>query len=293
MLSEFTDKLYVGLEEDIEIIGLKHENSTKKIAEILTAVQETLGKLRHFILESDFSDIQEEVFFFKQVKPKFYSKYIYFISVYNFTLQRPLGSDDAQREHISAELAGLKRFFDHNNAFYQYYRSDANHLDELYFSRGPFRICGELDDCEHDGSYNTSHDYKLSKVIANEKYQDYLRHELARLNGDPVEMVSPVDAVFRWTSSKTDAVELIYSLIACGVLNNGNAGVKPFVDWFQKAFQIDLGNYYHKYSDMCNRKKDRTTFLDKMNAALIRRMDEKDDLNGVKAVPGRFNSSTR
>lgn len=289
MLTEFTDKLYAGLEEDIEIIGLKHSHTTKKFAEVLTTVQQALGKLRHYIMESGFSDISEEVYFFKQIKPRFYSQYIYYISVYNFTLQRPLGTDDAQREHISAELAGLKRFFDNNNAFYQYYRSDANHLDELYFSRGPFRICGELDDCERDGSYNTSHDYKLSKVIANEKYEEYLRRELAKLNGEVTEIANSIDAVFRWTSSKTDAVELIYSLIASGVLNNGNAAVRPFVDWFQKAFQVDLGNYYHKFTDMCNRKKDRTTFLDKMNTALLRRMDEKDDSNGLKAVPERSN----
>lgn len=288
MLSEFTDKLYAGLEEDIEIIGLKHENNTKKFAEILSTVQETLRKLRQHVSESGFRDTQEEAYFFKHIKPKFYSKYIYFISVYNFMLQRPIGSDEAQRDYISAELAGLKRFFDHNNAFYQYYRSDACHLDELYFTRGPFRVCGELDDCELDGTYNTSHDYKLSKVIANEQYQDYLSRELAKLNGSVV-VPGPVDLPFRWTSSKTDAVELIYSLIATGVLNNGNADVKNFVLWFEKAFQIDLGNYYHKYTDMCNRKKDRTTFLDKMNAALIRRMDEKDELKPTRGVLGRLN----
>ena len=138
MLIEFTDKLYAGLEQDIEIIGLKHENSTKKFAEILAVVQETLRCLRQHVIESGFTDMQEEALFFKTIKPKFYSKYIYFINVYNFMLQQPIGSDDAQREYITAELSGLKRFFDHNNAFYQYYRSDATHLDELYFTRGPF-----------------------------------------------------------------------------------------------------------------------------------------------------------
>lgn len=289
MLIEFTDKLYAGLEQDIEIIGLKHENSTKKFAEILAVVQETLRGLRQHVIESGFTDMQEEAFFFKTIKPKFYSKYIYFISVYNFMLQRPIGSDDAQREYIAAELTGLKRFFDHNNAFYQYYRSDATHLDELYFTRGPFRICGELDDCERDGTYNTSHDYKLSKVIANERYQDYLSHELAKLNGSVVSNESPVDIPFRWTSSKTDAVELIYSLIATGVLNNGNADVKNFVIWFEKAFQVDLGNYYHKYTDMCNRKNNRTIFMEKMTAALIRRMEDREEAKPASTGPRRFN----
>ncbi|NNU33674.1 hypothetical protein HK413_05070 [Mucilaginibacter sp. S1162] len=37
---------------------------------------------------------------------------------------------------------------------------------------------------------------------------------------------------------------------------------------------MDLGSYYHKYTDITNRKKDKTVFLDKLKMALLRKIEE-------------------
>lgn len=211
----------------------------------------------------------------------FYSKYIYFINVYNFIMQKPLGGDEILKEYINYELTDLKRFFDHNHAFYQYYRSASTQMDQFYFTRGGFDVYVELEDFEEDDLYSTSHDYKLSKIMANEKYQDYLNLELQKiLNRDELPVENKMDLPLTWTFNKTDLVELIYALVALGVFNNGNSEIKMVVSFFQTVFQVDLGSYYHKYTDITRRKKERTSFLDKLKIALLKRIDEKFEMDG-------------
>ncbi|NNU34427.1 hypothetical protein HK413_10320 [Mucilaginibacter sp. S1162] len=142
---------------------------------------------------------------FKEIKPLFYSKYIYFINVYNYLMHKPLGGEAVVREYISYELADLKRFFDHNQSFYQYYRAGTSDMDQKYFTRGDFDVHIELEDFEEDEMYSTTHDYKLSKLMANEKFEDYLNMELLRLDTEqPLGTENEIDPELLWTYNKTD-----------------------------------------------------------------------------------------
>lgn len=237
-----------------------------------------MAKLKNYISSYSFEGVEDEIHFFKFVKPQFYSKYIYFINVYKFIMQTPAGGEDILKEYINYELADIKRFFDHNQAFYQYYRSGASQMDQFYFTRGGFDVHVDLEEFEEDEQYSTSHDYKLSKIIANERYQDFLNLQLQKIlehSGEP--QGTGIQLPLTWTFNKTDLVELIYALVALGVFNNGNIEIKAVVSFFQTIFQVDLGSYYHKYTDITKRKKERTPFLDKLKLALLRRIDEKLD----------------
>ena len=88
-----------------------------------------------------------------------------------------------------------------------------------------------------------------------------------------------VDSPVIWTGSQTDLVELLYALVESGCLNNGNIQIKSAILFFQSIFQVDLKYYYHKYTDISNRKKERTVFLDKLKVCLTKKMDSKHELN--------------
>lgn len=60
------------------------------------------------------------------------------------------------------------------------------------------------------------------------------------------------------------------------------------MDYFQDIFQVDLKYYYRKYTDITNRKKERTVFLDKLKSGLIRRMEEKYELEKPRIQGGNF-----
>src|SRR4051812_35638408 len=82
-----------------------------------------------------------------------------------------------------------KKFFNHNTAFYQYYRSGFNHLDKYYFTRGDFHIHTEMEDFEGDADYATTYDYKMSKIMANEMFEDFLKQEQLKLDQDGLSVV--------------------------------------------------------------------------------------------------------
>jgi hypothetical protein len=288
-MKTFAERLYTALENQLNEVSVNDDSLADQYKSSIMLCKKAMAKLKNHISSYSFESIEEEIHFFKAVKPQFYSKYIYFINVYNFIMQKPTGGDDIVKEYLTYELTDLKRFFDHNHSFYLYYRSGSTQMDELYFTRGGFDVHVELEYFEEDELYSTSHDYKLSKIIANEKYQDFLNLELQKTllhEQEPLEV--GLELPLTWTFNKTDLVELIYALVALGVFNNGNTEIKSVVGFFQTAFHVDLGSYYHKYLDIVKRKKERTAFLDKLKLAMLRRIEEKLDEDGTSQQKFKF-----
>ncbi len=274
----YTERFYNALENQLNEVSINGESLADQYKTSIQLCKKAMAKLKNYISSYSFESKEEEIYFFKVLKPQFYSKYIYFINVYKFIMQAPPGGEGILKDYINYELADIKRFFDHNQAFYQYYRSGSTQMDEFYFTRGGFDVHVDLEEFEEDEQYSTSHDYKLSKIIANEKYQDFLNLELQKaMEHDDTPPEMGLELPLTWTFNKTDLVELIYALVALGVFNNGNTEIKSVVGFFQTVFHVDLGSYYHKYLDIVKRKKERTAFLDKLKLAMLRRIEEKLD----------------
>ena len=72
----------------------------------------------------------DEIFFFKIIKPKFFSKLIYYRKVYNIEMMRPNGQDCVLKNYFINELNQLENFYNKNIDFYKYYRSGSTHLDK-------------------------------------------------------------------------------------------------------------------------------------------------------------------
>ncbi|OJW05106.1 MAG: hypothetical protein BGO52_21760 [Sphingobacteriales bacterium 44-61] len=87
---------------------------------------------------------------------------------------------------------------------------------------------------------------------------------------------SKVEKRLQWTGSKVSLIELIYSLQSVGVVNNGSADIKMLTAFFERTFQVELGNAYNVFQEMRLWKKARSSFLDSMREQLLRRMDEAD-----------------
>jgi len=200
----------------------------------------------------------------------------------------PIGSEQVLSEFITLQLAELKNFFDQNQVFYQYYRSESSHLDTYYFTRGNFDVYAEIEDFQGDEIFSTSHDYKISKVIANEQFQEYLMMKCREINQD---CTIKTDIPIVWTGSQSDLVELLYALVESESFNNGDVQIKTLVLYFQNVFQVDLKYYYHKYTDISNRKKKRTVFLDRLRNDLIKKMDSKHELKKPELKKISFSDS--
>lgn len=273
------ERFLAAMENQLSEVTLNGQTPVEQYRASILICKKAMNKMKRFVSNYAFEHTAEEIHFFKNVKPLFYSKYIYFINVYNFLMQFPAGGEEAVKSYINFHLTDLQRFFDNNKAFYQYYRSGGTQMDEIYFTRGGFDVQMELEDFEEDEQYSTSHDYKLSKIIANEKFQDYLQMEYARIGNEDFQPMNS-GKVFPfahpdWTATPTDAIELIYSLKASGSVNNGNIDVSELVGIFEFVFQMEIKESYHKIIDIGRRKKVVPIFLNKLIDALLKLLNDK------------------
>jgi len=241
-------------------------------------LQTQMHVLRTKLLECGFKNEMEEICFFKEMKPQILSKLLFFNKIYNVELKRPNGSNHIQKNYFEQELDSLTFFFNRNLHFYQYYRSNAVHLDKYYFRRGKPNIRLGIDSSQfiNDIDFSTGYDYKVAKILSNETLRIYLNKKLQQIDRTSFHYQSNKQPNRRntWTGTKSAAIELGYGIYAAKVIDNGNADIRDIMTALQSLFGIDLGDYYRTYIAIKSRKKDRTAFLRYLADCLEKRMDE-------------------
>jgi len=283
---EFVTDLYRKLDDQLGKIELETADILTIAKQSYHAVESAMGQLKTFITSYTFRNAAEEIYFFKELKPKFYSKLIYFMRLFEVETNRPEGSIRTQRKYLYKRLDTIKRFSKENITFYKYYRSGASYMDAAYFTRDKFDILIGLDvsyfDC--DQSFCTSHDLKAATLLANEELVVYLNKGLLRLNCDyqPGNKVSMLEELgLTWAETKAAFVELMYGLHDQGAFYNTKtkqrADIKDIARFFEIVCDMDLGNYYRTFQELSIRKKGRTVFLDKIKDGVIKRMNERDE----------------
>lgn len=272
---DYCQTIISELDDRINELTYEPSNSLVSYENAIGLVLQKLEEIKKYIKKNGFKDDEEEILFFKQLKPQLVSKLIYFNSIYKIETKRPRGGDKTIKKYLNVELSKIKRYFDANLEFYKYYRTNSTHLDNKFFLRGKHDIKLSLDTYyfEADHNFTTSHDYKVAKIIANDLIQVYLEDQLSNNNQRKLFETTPLN----WTGSKTSLIELIYSLHSQDSIDNGNADIKIIAKTFENMFNIDLGDFYHSYLELKGRKINRTKFLDSLRDALIKRMDEQDE----------------
>jgi hypothetical protein len=277
---KFSEKLYEQLQVEIAGIMNTEKKPIKILSSVLKCVRAALHRLREHLLQNPFKDKEEEIYFFKHIKPKFYCLHIFYLERYNVVTAVPAGDIETLKNFYREELKAVQRFFQQVYFHYQYYRLGATELDELYFVRGVKEqsvLIPELP--EPDPEFATSCDYLFSKIKAFELLQDYLLKALKRL--EPL-MAIPTDTgeilpELKWTGDKVNLVEVIYALYFTGQINNGNADISLLIRFMEKHLQIDLSRAYRDFIDIRNRKiSSPTRFIDQMRESIHKRVD--DDL---------------
>ena len=257
--------------------------SIEVVLDVVEFLQRSLEDLRTYIVNHPFSNKEEEIYFFKHIKPEVLSRLLYFTEIYNTEMRKPHGSIEVLKKYYNDRLDELTSYFESNLDFYQYYRSKATHLDNHYFVRGPidFKLCPNCVPYDRDPEFSTCYDHKAAQILANDMLCIYLNKKLHGVDKQVIIAKSRSflpEHPFRWTATKIAAVELGYAIYAAGVLNNGQADIKEIMTFMEASFQIDLGDYYRTYITMKDRKKDRTSFLNSLIKSLLKKMDEDDNL---------------
>jgi RteC protein len=275
-METFIQELYEKLESSLSTIEQQTINKLELAQQAIGMTRVYLELLRKFIIENGFPNSNNEIEFFKNIKPKFNAKLIFYLRIYYLETRRPAASISLQKKLLRRELKRIQYFLHQNSDFFSLLNSGSTLLDEKYFVRGNHDPNLAQDEyfLTIDPEFCTIHSYKISKKLAYESLQVYLYEELQKLEG--ITPVSPLSKhTLEWQASKTDLIELLYSLYSARVL--GKTELKKIVIFFQTSLHIDLGNYPRVFQQIRIRKKNRTVFLDHLKEELIRHMDEVDE----------------
>ena len=136
-------------------------------------------ELKHY----NFKGEEEEIDFFKNVKPLFTSQIEFYTLIYQGILFRPEEDPVKIESFWESEAARLHRFQENKGEFVQYYKSGDTSLDKQYFLRNNNTPRNGIVSKIYDKNINfsTSHDWLVAALIAQEKYHEYTRGKLKEL----------------------------------------------------------------------------------------------------------------
>lgn len=282
-MKQFVEKLQEEVEPYLQKNDVQANVKLEKVKSGIFLLEDIFRKLKTFVVEEyEFKNEAEEIMFFKEYKPKFFSNLIFYRKVNNLEMNRPTGGRKVQQEYFRKELEHINDYFNKNKDFYHYYRSGNTFMDETFFLRGrnpEILLYQETFYFERDPLFSTNCDFKVAKILANDMLESYIRKELEKLENKDYELVSlfqPKEKL-TWTGSKVDLIELIYALMEAKVFNHGKATLKEVVCYFENVFNIELGtNPSRTFIELCIRKV-QIAFLNKLQNLLTKRMEKESN----------------
>ena len=260
MITAIKNNSLVDFEHELSLILNTHSDEVEKAKKIIIFIEDILKQLTDWLKHHVFETVQEEIKFFKEIKPNIVAKLIFYKEILSLVASLPL--DKSKRiKHFEKKLDAINHFYRKNREFIKYIKSHSTHFDELYFSRKKYKDIF-LNDCSviiHDAKICTSHDFLLAEVIAYELLALHIENRIDNLNQSCAITNNQIQSNLHWTAKKIDLIELIYALHESKVFDNGQADIKEITHVFEKAFQIDLGdNITRSFIDIKNRKTDQT-----------------------------------
>ena len=109
-MTGFTQKLQKEIERKIVQIETSDHSILNKSIEASRVLGDAFKRLKEFIISYEFASEEEEILFFKEIKPRLFSRLIYYRKIYNIEMNRPVGSIESQKEYLLTEMDDLGRY---------------------------------------------------------------------------------------------------------------------------------------------------------------------------------------
>jgi hypothetical protein len=256
--------------------GLPLLNKMKQGAKIS---RNYLVQIREHVSARTFESDQDEINFFKTLKPKFYSQWFYCSEIYKMEITKPIGNNlEYQKQYFNSRLELLQSEFSRHIDFYKYLRSGSTELDHFYFIRN--KQAQTIDSFIYDDTGNTDTTFydKITGIYwANEKMTDYINKRIQELDR-PIDFVTPKSVPqLTWTESKSALIELIYAFKSKGSFNYGNATLKEITDYLQEVFKIEITNPTRDFQDILRRKTGYSNYIDELKKSYLKYIDSVEE----------------
>ena len=118
--------LQTDLNEQLNFIDLEIDNEIKRCEKAIGITLKAKENLKNVVIKSQFKSQDEEIYFFKEIKPQFTSKIIYYNSILKIEMKKPNGGNRILKKYYNNELIKLKAFFDNESLLSDKKRSQIN-----------------------------------------------------------------------------------------------------------------------------------------------------------------------
>lgn len=258
----YFNNIYLGLRE------IKKNDTSGNCKKLIQFLEDHKTIINNWLRNYEFPSEEEEIMFFKFIKPQLTSKIIYYKIRQDIYLNLPK-SQKAIYKYYDKLLDKNNQIPNKLRSFFRYMGNESTHRDQEYFLRK--NNVSDINNQYHfifsDERTTTKMDLFIATLIAREKIVRYLE---ARLNQIEQQCkLSKSISNLKWTGSKIEIIELIYAIHHLKVVNNGNTDIKEIASGMEKLFNLELNPYlYGTYQDIKKRKSGQTKFLDKLSDCL-------------------------
>ena len=255
-------------EREYEVLKNASDDVLTVSLAIIHYIEKKLKEIFKWLKKHVFKTLQEEIYFFKELKPRMVSKLLYYKELLNLESSLP-PSKKNKRKHYDELLSKIHQYVLSNKEFYQYYRSRTTVKDDDLFVRRSYKNIVRDDCCliNFDSKLCTSHDFNVAIIIANDMFTIYLENKLDELNGNITTKYIPTNNKIIWTGTKIEMAEMIYGLYYKKVLNGGRADIKEIARTLCIAFNIEMDDktLYRYLQDIKKRYPINAIFLQSLS----------------------------
>lgn len=262
--------------EELERLQYSVRDKSTRANQAIQLISKTLQLLRKSVQERGFESDEEEIQFFKHIKPQITGHLILYRHIYDIEAKRMVVHSDEELEcYIKRKKRDFTEFAQDHLDFISYYRNRYTHLDKQYFLRNGFRapLPHQNTDSYHDQDFTTPYDHLAAKAVAKDLFYQFLLMPLR----EKIDEITPPK--IKWTTSKASLVELIYALHYSGSLENGNSNVKEICKRFEEVFDVKLKDVYGTFRDIQLRKGERAKYLISLVETFDKKIEESEELD--------------
>ncbi len=252
-----------GLDHNSPSLLVKAENGLK----LASRAKKELDDL---VIKKGFRSLQDEIHFFKSLKPRVLG-HVIFYSVLLACESKRFSFTSAEFDSlVNNKLDFVKAHYEDYSEFLIYFNSGSDHLDELYFVRGSVAL-PVIVSAAIAAEYSTGYDEIAAHIIA---FRDLKAHFE---NPEGVSYMETYSTNLEWTASKIALAELLYALKESGSVNLGKIDLIELARTLGGIFHIEMEDIHRKFTEIRSRKKNRCLFLSQLIHDLEAKMDVMDD----------------
>lgn len=280
MLKELTNNYYDEMMSNIERIIDTDNPQIQIFKNAMLVVQGYLYELKDELKSYQFENQEEEIWFFKIEKPRFYSWFIYYKELFALEQSKPIVNREEVNAYYREHMRYINRFFRFNEFLYQYFLLESDELDSIYFLRngaglGPLSASVPM----IDSGFGTGSEYLFSTFRGLEMVLVHLNDVISQDNraDDAFTKAKSSASKLKWTGETLHLIELLYAVHGAEQINNGTISIAQLAAKFQEVFQVKLDRYYKRFDEIKRRKGiSKSKFTDQLRQIIIDKVDEAD-----------------